>query len=148
MSLNFQLGGIADWESVTQIEALDDAPMQGVTKGDMIQNPVTTSLIWSTIAVGLGEISESNAEKFYGRLRCYEKLFGAFMYRAEGHVGDPWITPEEVIQHIGLTTNVSDESDTKWRTRILSHFMGEQARPFRRASEKLDKEKVAAKLSA
>ena len=81
MSLNFSLGNITDWESVCRITAEADDPNNGVTKGDEIQNPVTTTLIWATMAVGLGEISEENAEKFYSRLRTYETLFGAFMYR-------------------------------------------------------------------
>ena len=120
--------------------------MHGITKGDRIQSPVTTTLIWSTIAVGLGEISEENASKFYTRLNAYERLFGAFMHRGtdwpEGK--EPFITPEEVISHIGLGCNVSNETDTKWRNRILTHFVGDTDRVFKRASDKLD----AAKLPA
>ena len=139
MALSYDLGRIADWENVCKITATEDDPMNGVKKGDRIQNPVTTTLIWATMAVGMGSITEQNAQQFYCRLAAYEKLFGPMMYRGtdwpEGQ--EPNITAEDVILHIGLGTNVSLETDAKWKNRIFSHFVGDASKRFTRASEKL-----------
>jgi len=147
VALTYELGKIADWESVCFIEAVADNPGHGITKGDRIMNPVTETLIFASIAVGCRGISESNSETFFKRLAVYEKLFGAFMYRAQDHVGSPEITPEEVIAHIGLTTNVSPETDSVWLKRIMGHALSDEAQRFKRASERLDKAKVEAKIA-
>jgi hypothetical protein len=74
----------------------------------------THTLIFATMAVGLGSITEKNAEEFYRRLAWVERG-GAFRRSAEGDVP---FTLDEVRAHIGMTTNVSDETKTKWNKRM------------------------------
>jgi len=149
VALTYDLGKITDWQSVCQIVAVDDEQMRGIKAGDRVQNPVTTTLIHATMAVGLGSITEANAQQFYARLATYERLFGAFMYRGtdwpEGQ--GPEITAEEVIAHIGLACNVSDETDSKWSKRMMEHALSDWTRVFTRASERLDKERLAEKIA-
>ncbi|RPH69119.1 hypothetical protein EHM76_07310 [bacterium] len=138
MALTYELGKIANWDEVCNIVAVADEPMRGIKAGDRVQNPVTTSLIYATMAVGLGEITEENCEQFYGRLAVYEKLFGAFMYRPQGHEGPEALTAEEVIQHIGLRTNVGPETDAKWAKRITTHALSDERQHFGRAKRRLE----------
>lgn len=76
---------------------------------------VTHCLIYATIGVGLRGITLANAEEFAARLNILQDLNGALMGNAEGEVR---ITREDVLAHVGLTTNVSDETRAKWLTRI------------------------------
>lgn len=143
MALTYELGSIADWEEVCQIVATEDQPMRGIKAGDRIQNPVTTSLIFATMSVGMGSITEENCSQFYSRIATYEALFGAFMYRAQDHVGSPNLTPKEVIAHIGLRTNVSKETDAAWSKRMMAHALSESATHFTRAKRRLEEAKLA-----
>jgi hypothetical protein len=88
--------------------------------------PLTELLIFTTISAGLGEITEKNVEEFYARMVVIHKLHDI------GIVEDGierMITPEEVRNHIGLTTNVGNETRAQWVRRnftaknsILSDF--------------------------
>lgn len=108
MSLNYELGKIKDWKTVTRATAEHDDPGRGYKKGDEIMSPVTNTLIWCTLGIGMGEITEENVYEFYGRLRIQEALNGAYLrYHEEGGgIRDEYITLEQVKAHIGLTTNV------------------------------------------
>jgi len=84
---------------------------------------VTTGLIFATMSVGLGEIKESNVGEFFARLHTFELMHGALVYRPQDSTLPKYITEEEVIDHIGLRTNVSDETRTKWMNRIVKAQM-------------------------
>ena len=75
------------------------------------------SLIWATIAVGLGGIDEGNWAEFYARLVFVDRLLG--FSKAEDT-----ITAQDVHRRIGLYTNVSDETKLqfikRWSNRTLS----------------------------
>lgn len=89
-------------------ESKDDATM-------LERMSVTTqTLIFATMSVGLGSITEKNAEEFYRRLAWVERD-GAFRRSSEGDVP---FTLEDVKAHIGMTTNVSDETKSKWNKRM------------------------------
>jgi len=123
VSLNWTLDQIADWETVCYMEAPCDIPSQFVAKGDRMLNPLTNALIWATMGVGLPGITRENAAEFWARLRFIERLDGAHLIRAEVDGKRPegyaaFITPEEVVAHIGLTANVTRESRTQWLKRF------------------------------
>lgn len=66
--------------------------------------PVTESLVFATMPVGIHTITEKNYEEFWARLNLNEKLSGTYLNRA----GKPSpITLEQVKRRIGLTTNAS-----------------------------------------
>lgn len=122
MSLDFHLEPIENYEST----CYDDTGMM---------RPVTHSLIYATIVVGLGEITEKNAEEFYARLNCWERLNGTYMRNAEGPI---FITPAEVRAHIGLKTNVPNETPTQFVKRTITGipnrtvgFLGDMRRMYR-----------------
>jgi hypothetical protein len=97
MSLDWSVAKVKDWETVTRIIADEDVPMQGIKKGETVLNPITHSLIFSTMAVGIGEITSENVCEFYTRLKLWDL--------SRGFAED---TPsfEDVKKHIGLKTNV------------------------------------------
>jgi hypothetical protein len=91
MALTWTLDQIKDYEEVCWIE-------------DRL-NPVTEALIWATMAVGIPQITDDNADEFYDRLHRWERLVA--YYVIEGGKGPRPITREEVKAHIGLHTNAS-----------------------------------------
>ena len=102
-------------------------------------NPVTESLIWLTMGIGMGSITEDNQSDFYCRVAMYEKLFGTMLsyWKDSKKVSVP-ITPEDINNHIGLSTNVSKDTDAAFRKRIVENFVREQKRKFQYALESED----------
>lgn len=72
-------------------------------------------LIYATLIIGLGEITQKNYKKFFARLTAYEHLNGAFLYRGKKPY---FITLQDVMMWIGLKTNVSNCSATEFEKRI------------------------------
>lgn len=86
--------------------------------------PITEALIWATMAVGIGEITEKTADDFYDRLSIYERLFGPLL-RQYDPKGAPksFIKREDVLRHIGLKTNVyPKQSFAAWRRRMWTQY--------------------------
>jgi hypothetical protein len=107
MSLNWQVDGIKDYKDVCWRE-------------DGSMNPVTEVLIFGTISVGLGSITDKNVDEFAARFRIMEKIHGAFLYKpAEVGKADWYLSDEDFIAHIGLTCNVTNESRAQWARRIF-----------------------------
>lgn len=141
MALRWDLSAIEDWENVCMLDAPADEPMAGITKGDRIQNPVTTALIWATIGVDLPGITRENAPEFYARLRFTEEISGPYLIRAEVDGVRPegkaaFITPEEVLAHVGLTANVSEMKRAAWLKKF-GHDLDRYASLFERKRDEL-----------
>jgi hypothetical protein len=108
MSLNFELGKIADWETV--VAAAHDPKKMSV---------VTSAVIWTTLAVDMGEITGANVEEFIWRNRMTQLIYGAEL----GFAGEPvvYLTEADIRAHIGLTTNVTTvKSRAKWLARFIT----------------------------
>ena len=107
MALNWNLSGIKDSKKLCWVQN-DEA---------LVLHSVTNSLIWATLIVGMGSITEKNHKEFH--LRCLD------LQKADGYQplteisdgeGDPrTFTYEEVKAHIGLKTNVTFIGQAKWR---------------------------------
>ena len=110
MSLNFKLDKIKNYTEVCH-------------KGEEL-HPVTNGLIWSTMTVGLGEITAKNIDEWLIRLALADKLFGTMMFVGSGpNERQPRpFTREELVAHIGLTTNVSNETRNQFTKRQTEHF--------------------------
>lgn len=90
MSLDYTLSNIENWSEV----CLDD---------DGSLRPVTEVLIFTTMSVGIGEITEANVTEWIARLAITEAIDGGSIIAPDGQRS---ITEDEVIAHIGLSTNV------------------------------------------
>jgi hypothetical protein len=128
MALNFSFDKIANYQTTCWIGEGDERRM----------NPVTEALIFGTMTVGLGSITDSNVDEFAARFRVIEKIHGAQLYKPnpDGPGTMDWfLTDEDFIAHIGLSCNVSNETRSKWAGRIFNNkqtsITEELARSFR-----------------
>jgi hypothetical protein len=115
MSLNWSVRDIKDHETLCYITAEKDIPY-GPRKGERYLNPVTDTLIWGTMIVGMGSITAKNWKKFYYRISFMEKMVGAYRYSQVR--GPIYLTPKDIQDHIGLHTNAVTETEAKWLKRV------------------------------
>lgn len=78
--------------------------------------PVTNALIWSTMGIGMGEITADNYEEFYRRLVAMALATGSTMLLSDGK--NRPITLAEVKAHIGLKCNVSYENPLAFQMKL------------------------------
>lgn len=136
MALHYELSKIENYKTVCWIgeEGADDRRM----------NPVTETLIFATMGVGLGGITDKNVDEFAARFRILEKIHGAFLYKFNEDVREDWfLSDEDFIAHIGLGCNVTNETRAKWASRIFVNKQTSEtesiARYFRHAREQAAK---------
>lgn len=113
MSLTF------NWEKCNPL-IIAGNPLYGWEENDKNNGdvaPVTKTLIFATLSVGLGKISNKNIDEFYARLIIVNKLDGIGAILTPD--GERMVTEQEVIDHIGLFTNVSDETRPAWARRLF-----------------------------
>jgi len=95
---------------------------------------ITETLIWMTMATGIGDLTEKNAPEFYARVNLLEKLDGASIRQTNketGEVEDYHITFEDVRKRIGMVTNVFPmETRAKWLKRQIGRVMDAEAKKF------------------
>lgn len=118
MSLNWNIHRIANYETVCRTPNAD---------GTSSLSTATEGLIWATMLVGMNNISEKNAAQFYARLAVWERLNGAI--RASATASQPY-TVAEVRAHIGLGTNATNETEARWRKRIIERELVAARRDF------------------
>ena len=83
--------------------------------GDKYLSPVTDTLIWAAMRIGMNGITEKNWNEFYARM-----LLDPRSRREDGYL---FIKPEDVKAHIGLSTNVSPVSRTKWFKALMEEAL-------------------------
>lgn len=131
MALHWDLSRIKDQETLCWWTATEDNISAGVAKGEQGLKAVTEALIWHTMGLGLGRITEQNVEEFWLRLQLYEKLHGYTVYDAKAKPRP--LTWEEVTAHIGLRTNASTLTRGTWVRKLTNDFMREAERRLFRA---------------
>jgi len=122
MSLDWNVGKIKDYKEVCFETCTMNDTSYGRVEGERYLSSLTNSLIWVTMPLGMGEITEKNYEEFWWRAAFYERLHGAMRTRGDGEV---YYTKADIFNHIGLTTNVSTETRAAWLRRILKHWKPE-----------------------
>lgn len=92
-------------------------------------NAETKSLIFGTMAVGIGYIDYKNAPSFYARWKLMEKLDGLYLYSTwlDGESEKIYLTPDVLVKHFGLSTNVSKVSDKEWLDKYIKSYTHEVA---------------------
>lgn len=83
-------------------------------------NAETKALVFGSMALGLGNITEANISDWYARWKMYEKYEDFYLYSFyDGETSTrTYLTPEVLIKHIGLSTNVSPETNAAWCKRF------------------------------
>jgi len=80
---------------------------------------ITEALIWATMAVDMGAITDANAQEFTERLAMSAMVHGTILQRMDGDkIVDRPITLEEVRLRIGLKTNVTTTSAAAYKNRL------------------------------
>jgi hypothetical protein len=96
-------------------------------------NAETKALIFGSMALGLGSITEKNASEWYARWKMYEKYAGFTLYsvydKESNKINEVYLTPEVILKHIGLSMNVSDETTATWCKRFAKPMYREDERP-------------------
>tara|TARA_Y100000310_G_scaffold183473_1_gene183623 strand:+ start:2438 stop:2920 length:483 start_codon:yes stop_codon:yes gene_type:complete len=80
-------------------------------------HPVTEVLVWSLIGIGMSSITSDNVDEVYTRLEMYGHVYGNEVLRNSEGVGRG-LTYEEVVKHIGMTTNATPLTKVKFKNRI------------------------------
>lgn len=113
MSLDWKLDRIQDYETLCWRPALDEDGNQIIDEdGDprVRLEPITDCLIWGTMCVEIGKITEKNFEEFHRRLEEAHEVGIAPSINYFDDETQEWRTRiptlEEVRLHIGLSTNV------------------------------------------
>ena len=147
MSLDYGLDNIPDWKNACfEQHTGTDEEMAALVKRHTYMGPdwryaddtktsltrlsaTTQTLIFATMSVGIGHITEKNAEEFYTRLAMLERVDGAMRRRG----GEPMcFTRDEVRAHIGLRTNVfPEESKATFHAKIARALREKIARELR-----------------
>lgn len=101
MSLNWNITKVENWQK---------------KKRSKKQRTILETLIWSTLVIGLQDITKRNYKKFYARLTAYEHVRGSFLYKGSKPY---YITLEDVENWIGLRTNAGTFSASKFESRLI-----------------------------
>lgn len=123
MALHWNLEKIADHDKLWL-----PAPTES-DKDGCILSGVTEALIWASMSVDLGSITEQNIPEWIWRLAFLQEISKAdFLLEKTAEDKPPKsrnFTVEEVKRHIGLTTNVITESRAKFVRRWTDHIRRE-----------------------
>lgn len=124
MSLNYQLQNIKDYQTVTT-DPNDPKKL----------NPVTYTLIWAMVAIGMDEITEKNHLAVFKRLFIYEKIFGGFMRTMDG--GYVCFKLADIKLHIGLETNVTKITEAAFDKRVMFRVTEDAVNEVKRQEREL-----------
>mgnify|MGYP003672805539 FL=1 len=112
MALNWNLGDIENFKSVCRNE-------------DESLREETELLIFYTMNLGMGLITQNNVDKFILRFRMYEVLYGmAKWWNVNGQRVNV-ISDTLIRKHIGLRTNASSISDVQFNKNMLKQLVRE-----------------------
>lgn len=104
MALTWDASRVKDWDKL---------------KDDKHAQIVTEAIIFDTMWVGIGEITEKNAEEFFMRRKLWHvacELDGDVMY---GDARPPYhVTLDDIKARIGLRTNVADTTGAEFMRRL------------------------------
>lgn len=133
MALSWDLSEIADHEDLWHEQEEKGEDGEPRYKLDAI----TEGFIWATIGIGIGHWTADEAPEIYARLKLVEKIDGPLFYKmVDGKREDTLVTPEMVLRHVGLRTNVSHEARGRWRNRLIDrHFKDAMAAEAFKAEE-------------
>lgn len=131
MALHWDIGAIPNFKELCHINHRMDENGEEVC--DL--HPVTDSLIWSTMAVGIGEITEENYELFYRRMVALAKIHGPMLRNADGSMA---ITLADVKAHIGLKCNVSFQNSLEFQMGLGRRVWEDAGYALTKAKEALE----------
>ena len=130
MSLNWDISKVDNWEEKKEQEC-------GIW---------LNGLVWATMAIDMGEITEANIIEFYSRLEFYDENIGKLWSAGRDEDGKPlrdFPTLDEVSQWIGLDTNVSHKGYLAFMKKCTGILKNRFEKINRKTSSDWSKIKVA-----
>ncbi len=103
--------------------SIEDCEDKSISEDD--EWPITEAVIFATMAVGMGKITEDNAVEFANRIALVQQINGAYLNKlTKGtSLSNPYyVTLEDIKNRIGLRTNVSAESHTAFVQRFTDNL--------------------------
>jgi len=86
------------------------------------ETSVRETLIWGTMAIDMGEITEKNWTEFYARIHAIELIGGALQQevqtKGKGEPKPVLIEPKDVKRWIGLIANVVTKTRRQFMSKI------------------------------
>jgi len=112
-----------DW-NVSNVEDFKNYCWKPTDKeGEVTLNPDTEMLIWASLAIGLGKITEDNVNEWRFRMLVKERIDQPIGYRFEKTKRIPYTPSIETIRrHIGLTANVGNIVRTTWMKQVMKEI--------------------------
>jgi hypothetical protein len=139
MSLWWNIGEVkgftlGDNKRSSHIQGYPDRP-DSVYGGQTEMNPITTSLINTTMLIGMSSITEKNWKTFYYRCWIYKKITNSGMIadfnlgvccpnknctdNGSGPAQTRSFTAKEIVDHIGLVTNAETFTKAQYYKYLL-----------------------------
>lgn len=118
MSLNWNIEDVVNYEEVA-IRHDSYGDNDHLTREELVQSLITQAVVFRTAAVGIGHITEENAEEFTLRSKMYEEMNGMSLYIGDE---DYSLTLEDITRRIGLMTNVSKTTDAQFGKIMLKRL--------------------------
>jgi hypothetical protein len=138
VSLNWDIGKVKDYEAVWPHDQWEQ-DYESLTKEQQQEGLKTEALIWLTIGIGMGDITEENVDEFTARVMIWEKVRGNYLRLDK----EPYyLTRSDIERRIGLWTNASRETKAAWNKNMM-RLMWEDA-DRRVSNAKKDQEKATA----
>lgn len=122
MALNWDLTKIENHETLCWVGDGDDARM----------NPVTEALIFLSIPIGVPMITAENLAETWTRISMWQDVQGAPLAGPGGI--DQFLIPEDIRAHIGLKTNASALTVTKFNSNLIKALREHAKHRFAKAS--------------
>ena len=111
MTLSYNFAGMINRIGKEKFNEITNHPTE---KGHW--HPVTDALIWVTMGIGIGDITEKNVNEFADRVLTLQAATGGLIATTKESIV---VTREDVEAHIGMTTNVFP----KWtKTKFYAHI--------------------------
>jgi hypothetical protein len=128
MSLDYELGNIAHYKEV----CYDGKP------GERKMSAVTHALIFVTMSVDIGKITEKNYREFYSRTKFVFALHGSTLVTLDDNEEYKYrdFTLAEVKAHIGLHTNVHDKTHAHFVKSHIDRYFRELNYQTQRSEER------------
>ena len=101
------------WYDLTAVEDREEKyPHWLDADGRKIMNDVTNTLMLVSMITGIPVITKKNSEEVFTRIRMSEMIHGGYFPDWEG--GWRNVTLQEVTDHVGLKTNASELTRSKF----------------------------------
>jgi hypothetical protein len=112
MALTYDLTTVQNWK--------ENYPNKTNADGEERLNDTTNMLIFVSMITGIREITETNSEEVFTRIRMSETIHGG--YFSDGNGENRNVTLKEVTDHVGLKTNVGNITKAKFNSNVANQM--------------------------